>query len=201
MYEDNERTDHKDIQPAKYRLTEYKRKSFGKLFTQQSQDRPMSGAASNFGNADVTTQAQSNFEEDERSTYSHPFKLFYTTGEPVVFTSQNRFEGKSNYQNYFPTTEIMEQKLEKFWYQNQNKTLSDKRRDEEIKHTIREWSVAKSKIEEEIQRRKEHKENGSNFQARAFVRRSWKTKNFNPLNNPLLEDSSSDEEEEFERDA
>ena len=95
----------------------------------------------------------------------------------------------------------MEQKLEKFWYQNQNKTLSDKRRDEEIKHTIREWSIAKSKIEEEIQRRKEHKENGSNFQARAFVRRSWKTKNFNPLNNPLLEDSSSDEEEEFERDA
>lgn len=57
MYEDNERTDHKDIMPAKYRLTEYKRKSFGKLFTQQSQDRPMSGATSNFGNADVTTQA------------------------------------------------------------------------------------------------------------------------------------------------
>lgn len=36
MYEENERTDHKDIMPAKYRLTEYKRKSFGKLFTQQS---------------------------------------------------------------------------------------------------------------------------------------------------------------------
>ena len=43
----------------------------------------MSGVASSYGIADETTQAQSVFEEDEGSTYSHPFKQFYTTGDPV----------------------------------------------------------------------------------------------------------------------
>lgn len=60
---------------------------------------------------------------------------------------------------------------------------------------MKEWSVAKSKIEEEIQRKKEHKVEGSNFHARAFIRRSWKSKNFNPNDNPLILDSSSDEED------
>lgn len=37
---------------------------------------------------------------------------------------------------------------------------------------------------------------GSNFEeARGFVRKNWKSKNFNPDNNPLIEDSSSDDEE------
>jgi len=42
---------------------------------------------------------------------------------------------------------------------------------------------------------------GSNFQkARGFVRTNWKTKNFNPEENPLLEESSTEEygEEEEE---
>lgn len=48
----------------------------------------------------------------------------------------------------------------------------------------------------EIQRKKEHQSIGSNFEyARAFVRRSFKTKNFNPENNPLLDLSSTDEED------
>lgn len=37
---------------------------------------------------------------------------------------------------------------------------------------------------------------GSNFEkARGYVRNNWKTKNFNPLNNPLIEESSTDSEE------
>ncbi len=36
---------------------------------------------------------------------------------------------------------------------------------------------------------------GSNFQqARGYIRKSWKSKNFNPNNNPLIEESSSEEE-------
>lgn len=57
---------------------------------------------------DATTQAQSVFEEDERSIRSYPFKNFYTTGDPVVFKNQNRFEGKSNYLNYVPTDDMVE---------------------------------------------------------------------------------------------
>jgi hypothetical protein len=144
----------------------------------------------------MTTQAQSVFEDDERSTYSHPFKKFYTTGEPVVFKTQNRFEGRSNYLNYYPTDDLTEQKLEKFWHQNQNRLLMDKRRNEELQQTMKEWSDARARMEMEIQRKKEHLNEGTNFaEARGFVRKNWKTKNFNYENNPLLEESSTDTED------
>lgn len=39
---------------------------------------------------------------------------------------------------------------------------------------------------------------GSDFEARGFVRSNWKTKNFNPADNPLLETSSTEEEEEYD---
>ena len=55
-------------------------------------------------------------EDEERSQYSHPFLKFYSTGEPVLFKTENRFEGRSNYYNYFPTTEMAEQKVEKIWF-------------------------------------------------------------------------------------
>lgn len=38
--------------------------------------------------------------------------------------------------------------------------------------------------------------NGSNFEARAFVRQSWKSKNFDPNDNPLLYESSSSDGED-----
>lgn len=106
MFDEGERTIHKDIEPAKYRLTDYKRKSINKIFIDQHKDRPISGVTSNNNLAEVATQAT--FEEDEKSTINLPFKVFYTTGEPVVFTTINRFEGKSNYMNYYPTTELIE---------------------------------------------------------------------------------------------
>jgi len=36
MFDNEERSEHRDIAPAKYRLTDYKRKSFGKIFNQKS---------------------------------------------------------------------------------------------------------------------------------------------------------------------
>ena len=55
---------HKDIAPAKDRVTEYKRKCFGRLFTglaagrEKSEDRPTSSATS-LMQQEMTTQAQS----------------------------------------------------------------------------------------------------------------------------------------------
>ena len=60
---------------------------------------------------------------------------------------------------------------------------------------MKEWSDARARVEVEIQRRKEHQNAGSNFEARGFVRKNWKTKNFNHNENPLLEESSTDSEE------
>ena len=61
---------------------------------------------------------------------------------------------------------------------------------------MKDWSFAKQRIETEIQRKKEHQNFATNFQARGFVRKSWKSKNFNPDDNPLLEESSSDSDDQ-----
>ena len=63
----------------------------------------------------------------------HPFKTFYTTGEPVKYSSINKFEDKSNYFYNHPSENLTEQKLEKMWYYEQNRKLAEKRRDEELK--------------------------------------------------------------------
>ena len=51
-------------------------------------------------------------------------------------------------------------------------------------------------MEAEIQRRKEHLNEATNFEkARGFVRTNWKTKNWNPNDDPTQEDSSSDSDD------
>ena len=67
---------------------------------------------------------------------AQPFNQFYTSGEPVSFVKQNRFEGRSNFFNYYPTGDVIEQKLEQIWFEFQNKRLADKRRDEETRQIL-----------------------------------------------------------------
>ena len=56
--------------------------------------------------------------------------------------------------------------------------------------------MARGRMETEIQRRKEHLNEATNFEkARGFVRTNWKTKNWNPLDDPTLADSSTDSED------
>jgi hypothetical protein len=73
--------------------------------------------------AEVTTQADSNFDETEKKTYQHPFKNYYISGDPVVHKTQNRFEGRSNYFHYYPTDNMKEQKLEKIWMEARNREI------------------------------------------------------------------------------
>lgn len=52
-------------------------------------------------------------------------------------------------------------------------------------------------METEMQRRKEHINEATNFEeARGFVRTNWKTKNWNPNDDPTQDDSSTDTEDE-----
>ena len=51
-------------------------------------------------------------------------------------------------------------------------------------------------MEAEILRKKEHINFATNFEkARGFVRSNWKSKNFNPNDDPTKQDSSTDESE------
>ena len=113
----------------------------------------------------------------------------------MLFKSQNRFEGRSNYQHYRPTQDMDEQKLERYWFKGVNQALQEKRTAEEIRLSLREWSEARARLESEIQRRKEHRVAASQFEARAFVRSSFKSKHFRPGDNPLECESSESEEE------
>lgn len=59
---------------------------------------------------------------------------------------------------------------------------------------MNQWSQARARMEAEIQRKKEHKNFATNFEkARGFVRTNWKSKNFNPSENPCELDSSTDD--------
>lgn len=72
----------------------------------------------------------------------------------------------------------------------------EKRRDEETKAILHDWADARGRMESEIQRRKEHNEVATNFErARGFVRKNWKSKNFDPNDDPTKYDSSTDEDE------
>ena len=137
------------------------------------------------------------FSQVEGAKYKPAFETFYTNSEQnVKFTSVNKFEGISSYFSYFPTDQLSEQKLEQFWWHHQNKKLADKRADEEMAAYLREWAAARGRMEAEIQRRKEHLNEATNFEkARGFVRTNWKTKNWNPNDDPTQEDSSSDSED------
>eukprot|EP00352_Strombidinopsis_acuminata_P000558 CAMPEP_0176347304 /NCGR_PEP_ID=MMETSP0126-20121128/6945_1 /TAXON_ID=141414 ORGANISM="Strombidinopsis acuminatum, Strain SPMC142" /NCGR_SAMPLE_ID=MMETSP0126 /ASSEMBLY_ACC=CAM_ASM_000229 /LENGTH=95 /DNA_ID=CAMNT_0017695389 /DNA_START=1131 /DNA_END=1418 /DNA_ORIENTATION=- len=54
-------------------------------------------------------------------------------------------------------------------------------------------------MESEIARKKEHMNEATNFaKARGFVRTCWKSKNYNPTEDPTAYDSSTDESDEDE---
>lgn len=128
-----------------------------------------------------------------RQSFSH----FYTSSEPAKYHKENRFEGKSNYHFYYPTGETYEQELEKFWFDAKNKELADKRREEEAREFMKEWGVARSRMEAEIARKKEHLTQATNFEkSRGWRRLCFKTKNVRPpetLEEFLALSSSEDE--------
>ena len=59
---------------------------------------------------------------------------------------------------------MYEQELEKFWFDHKNKELADKRRDEEAKETMKQWGIARGRLESEIARKKEHLTVATNFE-------------------------------------
>ena len=74
--------------------------------------------------------------------------------------------------------------------------LADKRREEELKMTMKEWSEAKARMATEVSRKIEHQNSATRFvESRAYIRTNWKTKKFDPSKNPLLDSSSSEEDE------
>ncbi len=114
------RKTHPEIPPAKARIQDFKRKDLTDLYHKQVAElkgnRPHTSKVpathtlgGGISQAEMTTQAQSSvFEETEGAYNELPFNKFYSTNDPVVFKSQNRFEGRSNYHYYYPSSDINE---------------------------------------------------------------------------------------------
>lgn len=67
---------------------------------------------------------------------------------------------------------------------------------------MNQWGQARTRIEAEIQRKKEHNKDATNFEkARGFVRTNWKTKGYDPSCDPTKAYSSTDESEVEAREA
>ena len=160
-------------------------------------DRLLQSEAETKAGTTVYTESTNKFAQEEGAVLKVPFKTFYTTGEDVRFDTVNKFEGKSGYFSYYPTGQIHEQRLEHYWFAHANKKLADKRRNEETQQFLKQWAGARGRMEAEIQRRKEHLNDATNFeQARGFVRTNFKSAKFPPNSDPTQWESSTDESDE-----
>ena len=76
------------------------------ISSQEKEESTQAGSTSFAG----TTGA---FTQTEGATYKPGFKTFYTNAEcEVKYTTINKFEGRSNFFSYYPTTSVKEQQLE-----------------------------------------------------------------------------------------
>jgi hypothetical protein len=197
-FDAGERTTHKDIIPAKDRITFYKRKlpkdpnsSVGESTstrpgTKSSTTRPMTINSAKTRAMTAKTRTDSVYGQSMRPSYG----TFFTSGEEVKYSNVMRVDSKSNYGNYIPTDDAIEQRLEKMWRQSKNREIAEKRCNDELKQNMKEWGDAKARYEEDLQRKNENMWFGSNFVARAFTRKT-KTKNIDLARNHL-NDSDGD---------
>jgi hypothetical protein len=147
----------------------------------------------------VSASRFSGFGETEKAVQKQNFGTFFTSKEPNVYHHENRFEGKSSYLSYFPTGEVFEQQLEKLWIEDRHRELAEKRREEEARELMKDWGMARGRVESEIARKKEHLGVATNFeQVRGWVRRTDKLKQPQPAQT-MEEFLASSSEEEAER--
>ena len=124
-----QRTEHVEIPPAKDRIIDF-------LWKPIPADDPKSKGPEAVVKRPHTTEIGTRFKStgDYNKASAPNFKTFYTTSQPVVHHSANRIEGRSGY--YIPSDNMVEQKLEKMWYQEVQRGISEKRTMEEMKQTM-----------------------------------------------------------------
>jgi hypothetical protein len=209
-FEHGERTIHKDLIPARERIEFYKRKLPREMSNSYIHENASTKATTNSSSTRAQTAQASgtrlkNLQAGGRIQTAHPgtradvvygqsfrpsFNTFYTSGDKVEHESLMRVESKGSYASYIPTDNIVEQKLQKMWRESKNKEVAEKRINDELQKTMKDWGDAKSRYEEDVQRKTENMWFGSNFRARAFVRQT-KAKKLDYTRNHLNDSDGS----------
>ena len=99
---------------------------------------------------------------------------FTSSGSPSFKNA--RIEWRANYAHYVPSNSDKEKRMEQRWAYYKNRDLANKRINEEIRRTLKQWSYKKQAIEEEIVRKQEANRYGSKFEERGvqYFERSFK---------------------------
>ena len=136
MFYGGQRTEHKEIPPARERIKDFIRRSApekgeNRPRTQGVSTRPVTQATSA---RPTTSESAVRFKStaDYNRASVPEFQTFFTTSAKVAHQTANRIEGKSSYGHYLPSDNMVEQQLEKMWYENISKDINEKRTLEEI---------------------------------------------------------------------
>lgn len=81
------------------------------------------------------------------------FTLDKNSKETFVRDLNKKYEQRSTYVHYEPSEDVREMRMEEKWLHARNKEVNDKRADEERISHIKEWSIAKGRLEKEINRK------------------------------------------------
>lgn len=91
------------------------------------------------------------------------FTIDANSKETFVRNLNKKFEMRSTFTNYEPTDDLREMRMEAKWIEGRNRELNNKRQDEERIAMVKEWSLAKGRIEKEINRKIDSSVYGSKF--------------------------------------
>ncbi|EAS03934.3 hypothetical protein TTHERM_00456720 (macronuclear) [Tetrahymena thermophila SB210] len=134
--------------------------------------------------------AEKDKEKEKKEVNINPDVKNYTidtnSKEQFVRNLNNKFEQRSTYVYYEPSDDVREMRMEQKWLQNRNKEVNDKRQDEERITYIKEWSLAKGRLEKEINRKIDSTIYGSQYIKCDYKKRPYTAKELRDIDKNTL---------------
>ena len=109
-----------------------------------------------------------NKQRKDKVYYSNERDLDYPDHRKLVYDDPQMKELKSNFVYCDAGGTIEEQKMDRYWADQMNKELAEKREAKEFQHFMKNWADAKSRFESEIQRKMGQKYSGSQCDKRSY---------------------------------
>lgn len=110
-----------------------------------------------------------NYTEDENSKETFKRNL------------NEKFEQRGNYLFYAPSNDEKEMRMEQLYVRNRQDQVQKKRENEEFLQMKKEWTLAKSKLETEINKKINYQGDASQFRRCQHIQRNYSAKELNKI--------------------
>ena len=203
LYGHNMRTVHKEINPPKDRLSNFRSRTVIKDNKINESDKSFElrdtsiSPIPNNRQGEVTPEIKGRYSELNKSSDLSTM-VNKTTAVSRILDRDDSIEGRSSFVYYQPK-DPKEQMIERLWFANKNKIVENKRVSMEFNEAINKWGHAKSRLNKEVTRKHENLNYSSNFGVRNFINKRLKLIKSMEKNGDYSEnfyDESSDEEAE-----